>query len=107
MMALVLDGIFDPLVGYLSDHLHSRWGRRHPFMYAAALPVAASYWFLWNPPDGLSHTGLLIYLIVVSIAVRALIAVNEIPSAALVPELTEHYDERTSILSYRFFFGWW
>jgi hypothetical protein len=40
MMALVLDGIFDPLVGYASDHLHSRWGRRHPFMYAAALPVA-------------------------------------------------------------------
>ena len=28
MLALVLDGVFDPLVGYLSDHLHSAWGRR-------------------------------------------------------------------------------
>ena len=41
MLALAFDAISDPLVGYLSDNTHSRWGRRHPFMYAAALPVAA------------------------------------------------------------------
>ena len=38
---------------------------------------------------------------------RFFVALNEIPSASLVPELTDDYDERTSILSYRFFFGWW
>jgi GPH family glycoside/pentoside/hexuronide:cation symporter len=36
-------GIMLALFVDLSDHLRSRWGRRHPFMYAAALPVAASY----------------------------------------------------------------
>ena len=74
MMALVLDGIFDPLVGYASDHLHSRWGRRHPFMYAAALPVAASYWLLWNPPSGLSQGGLFAYFFVVAVLVRVFMA---------------------------------
>jgi Na+/melibiose symporter-like transporter len=107
MLALVLDGVFDPLVGYVSDHLHSRWGRRHPFMYAAAVPVAASYWLLWNPPDGLSPERLFAYFVAVSVLVRVFIAVYEIPSASLVPELTDQYDKRTSILSYRFFFGWW
>lgn len=107
MLALVLDGIFDPLVGYLSDHLHSRWGRRHPLMYAAALPVAASYWLLWTPPAGLSPEQLFGYFVVVSVMVRVFIAVYEIPSASLIPELTDQYDERTSILSWRFFFGWW
>ena len=107
MFALVIDGIFDPLVGYVSDHLHSRWGRRHPFMYAAALPVAVSYWLLWNPPAGLSPERLFAYFVGVSVLVRMCIAVYEIPSAALVPELTAQYHERTSILSYRFFFGWW
>jgi Na+/melibiose symporter-like transporter len=107
MLALVLDGVFDPLVGYVSDHLHSAWGRRHPFMYAAALPVAASYWLLWNPPVGLSPERLFAYFVVVSVLVRICIAVYEIPSASLVPELTGQYDTRTSILSYRFFFGWW
>jgi glycoside/pentoside/hexuronide:cation symporter, GPH family len=107
MMALVLDGIFDPLVGYLSDHLHSRWGRRHPFMYAAALPVAASYWLLWNPPSGLSQVELFAYFFCIAVLVRLFIAVYEIPSASLVPELTDHYDERTTILSARYLFGWW
>ncbi|MBD3646042.1 MAG: MFS transporter [Pseudomonadales bacterium] len=65
MIALIFDAISDPLVGYWSDHTHSRWGRRHPFMYAAALPVSVCYFILWNPiiPD-LSQTGLFLYLIV-------------------------------------------
>ena len=107
MLALFVDGIVDPVVGHLSDHLRSRWGRRHPFMYAAALPVAASYWLLWSPPAGWGARTLLVWFVAIAVLVRVCIAVYEIPSAALVPELTDHYDERTSILSWRFLFGWW
>jgi GPH family glycoside/pentoside/hexuronide:cation symporter len=107
MIALVADAVFDPVVGFASDHLHSRWGRRHPFLYASAIPVAVAYWFLWNPPSGLSQPALFGYFLVAAVLVRLFVAVNEIPSASLVPELTDHYDERTSILSHRFFFGWW
>jgi len=107
MVALIVDAIIDPLVGYASDHLHSPWGRRHPFMYAAALPVALSYYFLWSPPQFDSQAKLLAYFIIVAVLVRVLISFYEIPSGSLVAELTDHYDERTSILSYRFFFGWW
>jgi GPH family glycoside/pentoside/hexuronide:cation symporter len=107
MLALFVDGVVDPVVGHLSDHLRSRWGRRHPFMYAAALPVAASYWLLWSPPAGWGGRTLLVWFVAIAILVRVCIAVYEIPSAALVPELTDHYDERTSILSWRFLFGWW
>jgi hypothetical protein len=53
---------------------------------------------LENPPAGLSHESLLAYFLVVSVLVRVFVAVNEIPSASLVPELTDKYDERTSIL---------
>ena len=42
-LVLIADAITDPLVGYYSDRTRSRWGRRHPFMYAAALPVAITY----------------------------------------------------------------
>lgn len=107
MLALMLDAISDPVIGYLSDHLRSRWGRRHPFMYAAALPVGISYYFLWNPPAGLSVPQLFAYFVALAVLVRILISCYEIPSASLVAELTDHYDERTSILSYRFLFGWW
>lgn len=107
MLALLVDAVIDPLVGYLSDHWRSRWGRRHPFMYAAVLPVAGAYWLLWSPPAGLTQAQLFAYFVAVAILVRVLITFYEIPSASLLPELTSHYDERTSILAFRFFFGWW
>lgn len=106
MLALLVDAVVDPVIGYASDHLHSRWGRRHPFMYAAAIPVALSYLLLFSPPTGLAQQQLFFYLLAVAITVRVCIAFYEIPSAALVAELTEDYDQRTSYLSYRFFFGW-
>lgn len=105
-IALVVDAFLDPLIGYASDRLRTRWGRRHPFMYAAAVPAALSYLFLFSPPAGLSQTGLFAYLLASAIFVRAFIALYEIPNAALVAELTEGYDQRTSYLSWRYFFGW-
>src|SRR5690242_15642587 len=107
MSALIVDAISDPIVGYASDNLHSSWGRRHPFMYASALPVALTYFLLWNPPASLKGGGLFGYLVGLAILVRITITFYEIPSSALVSELTDQYDERTAMLSYRFFFGWW
>jgi Na+/melibiose symporter-like transporter len=107
MLALFLDAVSDPVVGHLSDHFRSRWGRRHPFMYAAALPVAVAYYLLWRPPAGLSPEQLFAYFVVVAVLVRTLITFYEIPSTSLVAELTPEYDERTSVLGWRFFFGWW
>lgn len=107
MIALIVDAITDPIVGYASDNLHSRWGRRHPFMYASAIPVAISYYILWTPPAGLGPESLFAYFLVMAILVRTFITFYEIPSTALVSELTEDYDERTTLLGFRFFFGWW
>jgi GPH family glycoside/pentoside/hexuronide:cation symporter len=106
MVALVLDAAIDPMVGHFSDHLQSRWGRRHPFMYASALPVAGLYLLLWHPPIGASHTLILLFLVTIAILVRTAISFYEIPSAALAPELTADYHERTSVLGYRYLFGW-
>ena len=105
-IALVFDAFVDPVIGYASDHLRTRWGRRHPFMYGAALPVALSYLLLFAPPDGLGQLALFGYLLVSAVLVRGFIALYEIPSAALVAELTQGYDQRTSYLSFRYFFGW-
>ena len=105
MISLVADLVVDPLIGHWSDSLRSRWGRRHPFMYAAALPAAASFYFLWHAPHGLSGTALLIFSVVMLIAVRVSIAAYEIPSTALAPELAPDYDQRTKLLAFRWFFG--
>ena len=106
MIALIVDALSDPLIGYLSDNTRSRWGRRHPFMYGAAIPASVAYYFVWNPPAGLEGDALFPYIVTLAIFVRTLITVYEIPSSSLVAEMSDDYDERTSMLSYRYFFGW-
>ena len=105
LIALVFDAISDPVVGYVSDNWRSKWGRRHPFMYFSAVPVALTYFLIWQPPQA-SDTVLFFYLLVLAILIRTLITFYQTPSAALNAELTQNYDERASVSAYRLFFGW-
>lgn len=101
--ALIIDAVSDPFIGALSDNWRSSLGRRHPFMYASAIPVALLYFLIWNPPAW-SNGALFFYLLAVSVLLRIAVACYEIPSVALVAEISRDYDERTSILSFRAFF---
>lgn len=105
-LSLLLDALLDPVIGYWSDNLRSRWGRRHPFMYASALPVAATYFLIWDPPLGWSSTALFFYLLGLTIFVRVSISFYEIPSTSLAPELARSYDERSALFGWRLFFAW-
>jgi len=107
MIALVADALLDPVIGQVSDNWRSRWGRRHPFMYASALPIAVSYFLLWHPPTGWSDQAMFFHLIVLSMVIRTFIAVFEIPSSALSAELTSEYHARTSLASWRAAFNWY
>lgn len=104
-LALVFDALVDPLIGHLSDRTHTKWGRRHPWLYGSAIPIALSWAMLWHPPEGTPQT-ILGYLLIVAIVTRAAIATNEVPSLAMAPEITRDYHERTLVLRYRFLFGW-
>ena len=106
MAALVLDALVDPAVGLLSDRTQSAWGRRHPWMYASALPIAVGWLLLWNPPTSLTEGMKLVWLFVTAVVVRSAVSCYEVPSQALTPELTQDYDERTRITAYRYLFGW-
>jgi Na+/melibiose symporter-like transporter len=50
-IALLFDAVSDPLAGVLSDRTESRWGRRHPFMYASAVPLGVFVYLLFAPPE--------------------------------------------------------
>ncbi|MFD1612842.1 MFS transporter [Sphingomonas tabacisoli] len=105
LIALIVDALIDPAVGVLSDRTDTRWGRRHPWLYGSALPILIAWLLLWNPPVA-SHSVQFAWLLAVAIGVRLALSTNEVPSIALVPEMTRDYHERTSILRYRYLFGW-
>lgn len=100
-IALLIDAISDPLVGSLSDVTRSRWGRRHPYMYLAAIPFAASFYFLFAPPSGLGEMGLFWWLTLFSILTRTFMTFYSVPHMSLGAELTNDYDERTLLSSVR------
>ena len=105
-IALCVDAITDPLVGSISDNFRSRWGRRHPFMLFAALPMALCLFSLFAPPEGLSQMGLFAWLTTFAIGVRLFLTFYMVPSSAMAPEMTTHYDERTTLNSFRWLLGW-
>ena len=104
-IALVVDAITDPMTGSISDSLSHRWGRRHPFMYAAAIPMWITFAFAFRPPDGLGEAGLLLWMLAFTILARLAMTLYHVPHLALGAELTSDYDERTSVVAYRNFFG--
>ena len=78
MCALLLDAFIDPAIGFLSDRTRGRWGRRHPWMYASALPVAIGWLLLWNPPEW-GQGALLLYVFGSALLVRVALSMFEIP----------------------------
>jgi len=104
-VALLFDAVSDPLAGSLSDNLKSRLGRRHPFMYASAIPLALAFIGLFSPPESLGEIGLFFWLTVFAILTRAAMTLYHVPHLALGAELTENFQERTRIVAYRQFFG--
>ena len=105
MLALVVDAVVDPVVGSLSDRTRGRWGRRHPYMYAAALPFALCFYLLFAPPAGLGTVGVFAWLLSFSILTRVTQSCYSIPHTAMTAELTTQYDERTLLSALRSLMG--
>jgi len=103
-LIVIFDAVCDPLVGYVSDNFRSRWGRRHPFMYFSAAPLAISFFLLWNPPAGWNEAALLGWLFTCLLVIRVTDTLFELPSQALGPELVQDYDGRTRIVNFRIVF---
>lgn len=104
-IALVFDAFTDPIAGHLSDNWKSKRGRRHPFMYGAALPLSVFWYLLFFPPEGLGQAGLFSWFLVFAILVRGAMTLYHVPHLALGAELSDDYVERTSIVQYRTFAG--
>jgi Na+/melibiose symporter-like transporter len=105
MIALIFDAVTDPLAGSLSDSTRSRWGRRHPWMVAAALPLGVAMFALFSPPAGLGTWGLFAWLTAGAVAVRGAMTLYHVPHNSLGAELSEEYAERTRVVGYRVVFG--
>jgi len=104
-IAMTVDAILNPLIGYLSDHTRSRWGRRHPWVIGGIAPLALSLGLMFSIPTIESTTLLFCYALVAATLVRVSFSVFVVPYAALAPELSRDYAERSALMAWRNFFN--
>ncbi len=106
----LFDAVTDPIVGNISDNTHSRWGRRRPYILAGAVLAAILMPLLWMSP--MQETGTnpwycnvpFIWLCAVGSFYAIAYTLFVVPYTALGYELTSDYDEKTRVISSRFYF---
>lgn len=104
MVGRVIDAFTDPLIGYWSDRLRHRWGRRIPFVRLGLIPFALSFVLLWTPPFEAGSIGNAIYLGVLLQCYFILFTVVATPYTALIPDLSDDPRERVDITTAQAFF---
>ena len=104
-VSMVVDAVADPLMGVLSDRTRSRFGRRHPWIFASALPLAASLYLVFAPPAGLGQWPLFAWMLGWTLVNRFALTMFHVPYLALGAELTRDWNERTVLVSMRHSFG--
>ena len=104
-IAIVFYAVTDPLVASLSDNAKGRRGRRHPLMLLASLPLGGALCAVFVPPSGLSETGLFGWLLTFTVLTRGLMTLYFVQWAAIAEELSNNYDEGTSVMAYRYAVG--
>ncbi len=115
-VGIFADAISDPLVGSISDRWRSkRFGRRHPFLFVSAPPLALCLFMLFQPPEALiaipagatlpEQGPLFAWMMTWLLLGRFFLTLYVVPHLALGAELSTDYDERASVYSYNAMFG--
>lgn len=99
------DALIDPVMGFISDHTRTRWGRRRPYIFWGAIASGLTYALLWQLPRGHSENFYFIYFLIGSIIFYFAYTVFAAPWVALGYELTPDYHERTRLMGVQNFIG--
>ncbi|MGP1382900.1 MAG: MFS transporter [Thainema sp.] len=100
----IWDAINDPLIGVLSDRTRTRWGRRYPWMFLAGIPFGITFFLTWLVPD-FGATGKFWYYVITSLVFQIFFTAVNLPYTTLTAEITEDYDERTELTTFRISFS--
>ena len=108
LVGKIWDAVNDPVIGWLSDHTKSRFGRRIPWMVLSSVPFALFFFLNWWVPNFAgagSQWGLFAYYAGVALIYNTFYTAMTLPHSALTPELSHNYDERSRITGFRMAFS--
>jgi len=99
------DVISDPVMGAISDMTRSRFGRRRVYLLWGAIPFGITFFVIFNAPNwGGEFANALQVSLLFALGCTVFTIVN-VPYASMVPEMSDDYNERMSITSFRMIFA--
>ncbi len=99
------DALTDPIMGYISDKTHSKFGRRRPYIFVGAILVGIVFALMWQLPEGYGEMFYFWYFLIGSIIFYLFYTMFATPWVALGYELTSDYHERTRLMGVMNFMG--
>jgi Na+/melibiose symporter-like transporter len=94
------DVLLNPIAGRVSDRTTDPRGPRRPWLLRAGLALAVCFALLFATPD-LSQALEVVWVVVVFIACATAYAFFQVPYVSMPAELTDSYDERTRLMTWR------
>ena len=100
LIGKIWDAINDPLFGWFTDKTKSRFGKRRVFMLFGAIPLAIAIALLWYVPAA-NRIWTFVWIAFTFMLFDTVWTLTNVPYYALTSELTDDYDERSSLTTYR------
>ncbi len=108
MVAVVWDGINDPIMGIITDRTRSKFGRHRAYLKWGIPFVFVSYIMLWNSfgLDGQKHPYMTVaYFVFAYVLYKTAYTIIAVPHTAMLPELAPEYNKRTQYTSVSYIFN--
>lgn len=103
--SVVWDAVSDPLMGHISDNTSSkRFGRRHFYILIGTFSTALFNFLLWDLPPAMATAWKIVLVITFLMIVKTSTTIYSVPHTALGAELSDDYNERSSIQGIRTIF---
>ena len=93
----IIDAISDPITGYFSDNIRTRWGRRKPVIFFGAITGGICFALMFQLYKGQSEMFYFWYFLIFQVLFFLGFTCFSIPWIALGYEMTPDYHERTRL----------
>lgn len=98
-IAVLLHGVFGAVIGYVSDNVRWKYGRRRPFLLAAMLPLGIGLVCMFMDLD-LNTAQKTVFYLIAALMFWLGFSMYYTPYTALGAEITGDYDERGTLRTY-------
>jgi oligogalacturonide transporter len=105
MISKIWDAVSDPLMGVLTDNTRSKFGRRRPYFLAGFFGIIAAFILLWNAVAFQSQALVFAYVLFSYLFYSTVQTMVMVPYAAMSSEISNDFNERTSVNGTRLFFS--